>query len=215
MGKRLGPNYELATQWEIAQGEEAFSGSVFNSLETLLQDPNYTTYYLTEAWTQAEEGAAEEQTSGSESQPQTTQTTSATQAEPAAQADLYTIDAGQAQQVEDGESIGSGSYQDLADSYAGASILEQISPVGNRSVAHGDTIIITAVAQEGARVTAEVNGETISLTETNRSAGISGYRRYSAEYEVDGTGMTSSDMGNVVVTATLNGSSDRLTRAPS
>ena len=58
-----GPNYELATQWEIAQGEEAFSGSVFNSLETLLQDPNYTTYYLTEAWTQAEEGAAEEQTS--------------------------------------------------------------------------------------------------------------------------------------------------------
>lgn len=115
-----GPNYELATQWEIAQGEEAFSGSVFNSLETLLQDPNYTTYYLTEAWTQAEEGAAEEQTSDSESQPQTMQTASATQAEPAAQADLYTIDAGQAQQVEDGESIGSGSYQDLADSYAGA-----------------------------------------------------------------------------------------------
>ncbi len=213
-----GPNYELATQWEIAQGEEAFSGSVFNSLETLLQDPNYTTYYLTEAWTQAEEGAAEEQTSDGESQedasqPQTMQTASATQAEPAAQADLYTIDAGQAQQVEDGESIGSGSYQDLADSYAGASILEQISPVGNRSVAHGDTIIITAVAQEGARVTAEVNGETIQLAETNRSAGISGYRRYSAEYEVDGTGMTSSDMGNVVVTATLNGSSDSLTGA--
>ena len=180
-----GPNYELATQWEIAQGEEAFSGSVFNSLETLLQDPNYTTYYLTEAWTQAEEGAAEEQTSDGESQedasqPQTMQTASATQAEPAAQADLYTIDAGQAQQVEDGESIGSGSYQDLADSYAGASILEQISPVGNRSVAHGDTIIIIAVAQEGARVTAEVNGETIQLAETNRSAGISGYRRYSA-----------------------------------
>lgn len=45
-----GGNKELANQWEIADNESAFSGSIFNSLKVLLQNPNYTTYHLTNLW---------------------------------------------------------------------------------------------------------------------------------------------------------------------
>ena len=42
-----GPNSELADQRKIApQQEEGFCGSVFNPLEALLKDVNYTTYLL-------------------------------------------------------------------------------------------------------------------------------------------------------------------------
>ena len=139
-----GPNSELADQWKITQQEEGFCGSVFNSLEALLKDVNYTTYYLKEAWEQESSG------------------------------DQMTAQAG------------SGSFSQREDLFAGLTLLEEVTPMGNYSVADGDTIDLVAIAMDGAQVVATVNGETLTLKNTGRSGGISGYRKFTASYDVEG-----------------------------
>ena len=60
-----GSNQELADQWQNLQEQEAFSGSVFNSLDAMLHDYNYTTYHLTKLW---EEGAPAQDTATAQAQ---------------------------------------------------------------------------------------------------------------------------------------------------
>lgn len=166
-----GPNSELADQWKITQQEEGFCGSVFNSLEALLKDVNYTTYYLKEAWEQESSG------------------------------DQMTAQAG------------SGSFSQREDLFAGLTLLEEVTPVGNYSVADGDTIDLVAIAMDGAQVVATVNGETLTLKNTGRSGGISGYRKFTASYDVEGKNVSSSGMGSIVFIASMDGKTESLTGA--
>lgn len=166
-----GPNSELADQWKIAQQEEGFCGSVFNSLEALLKDVNYTTYYLKEAWEQESSG------------------------------DRMTAQAG------------SGSFSQREDLFAGLTLLEEVTPVGNYSVADGDTIDLVAIALDGAQVMATVNGETLTLKNTGRSGGVSGYRKFTASYDVKAENVSSSGMGSIVFIASMNGKTESLTGA--
>ena len=77
--------------------------------------------------------------------------------------------------------------------------------MGNYSVADGDTIDLVAIAMDGAQVVATVNGETLTLKNTGRSGGISGYRKFTASYDVEGKNVSSSGMGSIVFIASMDG----------
>lgn len=209
-----GANDELANQWKIASEESAFSGSVFNSLETLLRDPNYTTYYLKEAWAESGNTSESEQTEQQELQ------TAQVQKEADAAEQIQSSDTEEDQDVltaqanadAETENVQSGTYSERADQYASGNVLIDMDPVGTRSVADGDTIEIVAIAVPGADVTATVNGQMIALEETSQNSGVYGCSKYVGEYRVSNL-TASSNMGNITVTASKNGETNSLTGA--
>lgn len=109
------------------------------------------------------------------------------------------------------EEKSAGIYSEQQDFYANQ-ILMDMDPVGVRSVADGDTVLIRAVALPGSNVTALINGERVVLSETGKRSGMTGYSRYEAEYEIKESKVNSA-MGNVEVSAEKNGVRETLTGA--
>ena len=229
-----GGNKELANQWQTAQQETAFSGSVFDSLQGLFNDPNYTCYHLTQAWAQSPEADTDtaDTYTAQETAGQTENTSVASEDLSQLDGQQYSEKMGLAEeeptdyQVQDTVSAEvsqeqqepqqeeeSGVYSELNDQFAGGDLLEDMEPVGTRSVADGDTIEITAIARSEASVSATFNGETMQMTKTSQKSGFSGYSVFAVDYEVSAAEVSATDMGNIVVTASLNGQTNTLTGA--
>lgn len=204
-----GASSELADQWKIADGEEAFSGSVFNSLKSLLQNDNYAASRLTEVWNTDSEGTADLSASAEAPTPKETVQTSDS---PMTDTALYSMQA-EVSEEETQQEQPAGVFSELSDQYAAGNVLADMDPVGIRSVADGDTIEITAIARKGADLTVMFNGDVFAMTETNKRSGMTGYSKYVAEYEIDEGYVTSVDMGNIVVIASMNGERNSLTGA--
>ena len=88
-------------------------------------------------------------------------------------------------------------------------VIKEVSPTGKISVDGGMQVSVSALAYEGAQVTASVGGQTIQLTETeddtDEAERDSGYRLYVGVFTAPSASATATSMGNITFTATAQG----------
>ena len=90
-------------------------------------------------------------------------------------------------------------------------VLQSVLPTENMSVDGGGTFIVTAIAREGSRVTATINGKSITLTVSAIKEEESGnaptdFREYKGTYTLpSGKIGQATDLGKITVSATYNG----------
>ncbi|NBI79575.1 hypothetical protein D3Z39_11990 [Anaerotruncus colihominis] len=88
-------------------------------------------------------------------------------------------------------------------------VIKEVSPTGKISVDGGMQVSVTALAYEGAQVTASVGGQTIQLSETKDDTDgaerDSGYRLYVGVFTAPSASATATSMGNITFTATVQG----------
>ncbi len=88
-------------------------------------------------------------------------------------------------------------------------VLKEITPVGNVSLDGNMVVSITAVAYEGATVTASVNGATVKLSprasEEDETYKESAYQIFAGEYTCPPATTAVQSLGNIVVTASWSG----------
>ena len=182
-------DFELADQWEIMDETEVFSGSVYDSLDSLAQD----TLFIQELHSTWNQDKAFQEEDMNQKEPEQKPMDEETKQHAANTLDKLTAEIPE----------GFVPYSEKTDFYS-TRVLADMDPAGYRSVAHGDTVQIRAFALPGSTVTAQINGETIPLKETDRRSSISGYKRYEGKYIIDESKITA-PLGRIVVTA-VNGS---------
>ena len=98
-------------------------------------------------------------------------------------------------------------------------VLKEVSPVGSLTVNGGTEVTITALAYEGATVTATVNGTTVKLqaskTDDDTAADLreTSYIQYSGVYKAPGATSSVQNIGNIKVSASWQGVNETLTGA--
>lgn len=92
-----------------------------------------------------------------------------------------------------------------------AQVIKSVSPEGNQELDGEMVISISAVAYQGSTVTANFNGERITLHEQSASdsdAGATDYKTYSATYKLPVATTSVQNLGNIIVHATYSGISE-------
>ena len=88
-------------------------------------------------------------------------------------------------------------------------VLKSVTPTGNLSVEGGMAVTVSALAYDGAAVTASIGGQTITLMPTedleDEELRSSGYVRYMGEFTAPAASASITPLGNIVVTATAQG----------
>lgn len=93
-------------------------------------------------------------------------------------------------------------------------VLKEIQPVGSMTVEGGMQVTVTALAYEGASVTASIGGQSISMTPTedlqDEELRKSGYVLYTGTFTAPAASASAVTLGTISVTATAQGSTKSL-----
>lgn len=96
-------------------------------------------------------------------------------------------------------------------------VLKEVTPSGSVTVNGSMKMTITAMAYEGSTVTANVNGTSVRLAQTNteddNTDKESAYKLFSGEYTAPVAGNSVQSLGNITITATWQGVSETMTGA--
>lgn len=93
-------------------------------------------------------------------------------------------------------------------------VLREVHPSGSIAVEGGTTVTVTALAYVDAQVTATIGGQTVSLVATenleDEELRSSGYVLYMGEFTAPAASASATQLGNINVTATAQGTSKTL-----